>query len=269
MTTFLGQLHPLLVHFPVALLIVAALVIIAARVSPGERTFHTVGLLLWGAALGGVASVAAGFLLAQQSFFGGFDAEVLDWHVILGYSTAALACASVAVRHKTTPGHKRALAAHLLAIVGAVTVSVCGYLGGELVHGHDHLLTGFEPEETVPEVELASLQPPTGVAGATVATADTLAFRRDIRPVLKRSCFKCHSAKKREGGLRLDTRDHALAGGDSGPAVVPGDPMASLMIERIRLPGDHEDFMPTKGDPLTKAEVERLSRWVEQGARFY
>ena len=263
----LGKLHPILVHFPVALLVVAALVIVGSLGRPGPDRWSTVGMLLWGAAVGGVLAVGAGWLLAGQDFYGGRDAEVLDWHARLGYATAALACLAVALRHRVQPGSGRGHLAHLLAVLGAVAVSVCGYLGGEPVHGHDHLFATEGPAEALPE--LASLEPPAGVGAPDTDAPTTLVFRRDIRPILKRSCFKCHSARKREGGLRLDTRDHALAGGDLGPAIVPGDPMASLLIERIRLPADHEDFMPTKGDPLTPAEVERLERWVADGAAYY
>jgi len=267
MLHFIGQLHPIVVHFPVALLVVAALVLLGTRLSPGDRTWHAVGLLLWGGAIGGVVSAAVGFTLSSQSFYGGADRATLDVHAILGYATAALACVAVALRARTRRGDRRALVAHVVAVVGAVTVSVCGYFGGELVHGHNHLMAGFSDAPAEPE--LASLEPPAEVAGASRAEPDTLVFRRDVRPILKASCFKCHSAKKREGGLRLDTRDGALAGGDTGPAVVPGDLAGSLLIERIRLPAHHDDYMPSKGDPLTAVEVARLEKWVEQGARYF
>src|SRR5215472_2680417 len=77
-------------------------------------------------------------------------------------------------------------------------------------------------------------------------------FRDKIAPVLKAECYACHSgeAKKVRGGLRLDSREAMLAGGDSGPAVVPGKPGESLLIQAIR----HQDglAMPPKKPRLTE-----------------
>ena len=61
-------------------------------------------------------------------------------------------------------------------------------------------------------------------------------FEKVIRPLLARRCFSCHSksAKKLKAGLRLDTRKRALTGGDTGPALVPGNPDNSLLVQAIR-----------------------------------
>src|SRR5262245_2353892 len=67
-------------------------------------------------------------------------------------------------------------------------------------------------------------------------TADQLAFfEKNIRPVLAARCYSCHSAeaKQPKGGLRLDTRQGLLQGGDSGPALVPGNPKKSLLIQAL------------------------------------
>src|SRR5205823_3785883 len=70
-------------------------------------------------------------------------------------------------------------------------------------------------------------------AGEPDASSETF-FELKVRPVLAGSCVKCHGEKKSSGGLRLDSRDALLSGGDNGPAVVPGDPEASLLIRAIR-----------------------------------
>jgi hypothetical protein len=61
-------------------------------------------------------------------------------------------------------------------------------------------------------------------------------FERKVRPVLAERCYRCHGedAKKRRGGLRLDAREAVLRGGDSGPAVVPGRPEKSLLVQAVR-----------------------------------
>src|SRR4051794_26498729 len=57
------------------------------------------------------------------------------------------------------------------------------------------------------------------------------AFETRVRPVLAGTCFPCHGGEKTSGGLRVDSREALVKGGDSGPAVVPGDPGASLLIQ--------------------------------------
>ncbi len=105
-------------------------------------------------------------------------------------------------------------------------------------------------------------------AGAAVATADDgqrLAenfFEREVRPLLIERCHKCHGETKQSGGLRLDIKANALAGGESGAAIVPGSLEESLLIGAIR----HESFeMPPDGK-LPDRDIEILTKWVAAGA---
>ncbi len=89
-------------------------------------------------------------------------------------------------------------------------------------------------------------------------------FEKQVRPLLAKHCYQCHSAnaKRVEGSLLLDRRDAHLRGGDSGPAIVPGDAENSLLIEAVR----YESYeMPPKGK-LPKEEIETLVSWVNTGA---
>src|SRR5689334_18962173 len=63
-------------------------------------------------------------------------------------------------------------------------------------------------------------------------------FEKSVRPVLATHCLECHGARKQKGGLRLDSRAAVLAGGDSGPAIVPGKPEKSLLITAVHYDGD-------------------------------
>ncbi len=91
-------------------------------------------------------------------------------------------------------------------------------------------------------------------------------FETSVRPLLVDRCYKCHSAdaKRPKADLRLDTKDGVLKGGRSGPAVVPGDPDASLLVKAIRYQ-DKDLQMPPAG-PLDDAEVAVLATWVKMGA---
>ncbi len=91
-------------------------------------------------------------------------------------------------------------------------------------------------------------------------------FERKIRPVLVERCEECHSVAsgKKKGGLLLDSRAGLLAGGDTRPAVVPGDPQKSLLMEAVRY-GNHDLQMPPKGR-LPDATIAELERWIADGA---
>ena len=88
-------------------------------------------------------------------------------------------------------------------------------------------------------------------------------FESKIRPILIDRCLECHGAEKAKAGLRLDTGPHALAGGDSGAAIVPGKPDESLLIQVVRYTGDLK--MPPRSK-LPDAEIALLADWVKQGA---
>ncbi len=99
------------------------------------------------------------------------------------------------------------------------------------------------------------------VVSQTAAAA--VDFARDVFPILQRSCFECHDAKKQKGKLRLDNPEGAFANED---VIVKGDAAKSDLYVRITLPKDHEDAMPNRGEPLTKAETDRVKAWIDAGA---
>src|SRR6056300_357356 len=91
-------------------------------------------------------------------------------------------------------------------------------------------------------------------------------FEKKIRPVLAEKCYQCHSAKaeKLKGGIQLDHLQHILAGGDTGPAIEPGDAEKSLLIESIRY-GNDDLQMPPKGK-LSPEIVADFEKWINDGA---
>ena len=87
-------------------------------------------------------------------------------------------------------------------------------------------------------------------------------FETKVRPLLAARCFKCHGAKKQQGKLRLDARANAIAGGESGPAIVPGKPGESLLIEAVNYTSLE---MPPDGK-LPHRDIKVLTAWVKMGA---
>lgn len=101
----------------------------------------------------------------------------------------------------------------------------------------------------------------------TAAPAGAVDYFKQVRPILEAKCYGCHTGGKAKGGLRLDDRAAALAGGrDDGPAILPGKAAASPLLARVK--ADGEGIMPPKGDKLTAAEIQVLETWIAEGARW-
>ena len=92
-------------------------------------------------------------------------------------------------------------------------------------------------------------------------------FESEIRPLLAEHCYECHSTKSKsiKGGLRVDTRDGLLKGGDTGPAIIPGDPEKSLLIKAVRY-SNPDLQMPPKNKRLSSKQLTTLETWVKMGA---
>lgn len=101
---------------------------------------------------------------------------------------------------------------------------------------------------------------------AATAAEGKVDFVKDIQPILQQNCIKCHGAEKQKGKLRLDSNAAALKGGKGGPAFVAGDAAKSEMVRRTSLPKSDDDFMPTEGEPLPKAQLELIAKWIGEGA---
>jgi mono/diheme cytochrome c family protein len=89
-------------------------------------------------------------------------------------------------------------------------------------------------------------------------------FNTKIRPVLFDTCGECHLDDE-DGGLRIDSREALVKGGENGPAVVPGDPEASLLIHAIRRDGTGPR-MPKEGPKLSPETIDAFTKWIKDGA---
>ena len=114
-------------------------------------------------------------------------------------------------------------------------------------------------------VDLPAGHPP--AAAPVLAPADLQFFEAKIRPLLTEKCYKCHSKEgdKVKGGLLLDTREAVALGGNTGPAIVPGKPNDSLLIQAISYK-DEDLQMPPKGEKLSDQQIADLTEWVRRGA---
>ncbi len=106
------------------------------------------------------------------------------------------------------------------------------------------------------------------VFGVLAAAGQAADYMQDVRPILARKCFACHGPGLQKSHLRLDRREDALRGGESGvPAIEPGKSNASLLIRYIA-GTDAKLVMPPSGPRLTEAEVKTLKDWIDEGAAY-
>ena len=96
-----------------------------------------------------------------------------------------------------------------------------------------------------------------------VSVADAKFFREEVLPLLKESCQRCHGEKKQKSGLRLDSRDAVLKGGQNGPAIVPKKPDESLMMKVLEYSGDIQ--MPPDAK-LDDEKIAIIKKWIEKDA---
>lgn len=266
-----GKLHPLIVHFPIAL----ALVAVAAewwRSCSRQTGLSSIARpLLWIA--GGTALVgsAAGWVNAAFEY-GGEASATLDRHRWLG-TGSTVAILALAWWCESLHAALRANASAALASLGsfrwaslvvAIAIAVTGHLGGDLVHGEGYLtdyLLPREAAETAPPKEAPA-------AEAAALTDEERFFVAEVRPILEAHCIECHGPRKQKGGLRMDSKAWMFNGAEEDRAVLPGRPEQSPLLVRVQLPREDPDAMPPEGGGLSDAEKATLRAWIERGAVY-
>jgi mono/diheme cytochrome c family protein len=251
MFEFFGHFHPVIVHLPIGILLVAILLQWMARRPAYVGLRQAVRILYGLGVLAGVASCVTGYLL---SLSGDYDTDLVDTHMWMAISLTLVA-GFLYVRSSSFGVVNR-----VLSLVAVVLVLVTGHLGGSLTHGPGYLTAGL-----------------TGGAGAgakatlrPVANIDSAGIYTDlVQPVLHDNCYRCHSADKQKGGLRLDGPELIMKGGKDGKVVLAGRAAGSELIKRLVLPVDDEHHMAPKGkQQLTKEELALLTWWVNTGVSF-
>lgn len=263
---FAGRFHPLLVHFPIALLIVAALLrVIEGRLTTfddlNESSYHWSRLVLGLGALAAVASAATGWLLGTSAGYGG---DVFTRHMQLGIAVAVVATLSVAVTYLPGTAWRRAESVLLATVV--VLLVLASHFGSTLTHG-EGFLTDYAPPVLKRLIGGGATRAGRDLAGRS--PDKILVYRDLVAPVFSSHCVVCHGPARTSGGLRLDTSDGALKGGDHGRVIAAGRAASSALVKRIFLPAWHEDAMPPKGQRApSPAEAALVRWWVDGGARI-
>ena len=252
---FLGRFHVLALHLPIGIILVTIALELIAR-KPEYQALDVAAPFLWAAsATTATLTVALGYLHYLE---GGFAGASVTLHMITGTSVAAIAVLAWLLRTRMDAVY--ATARNAIAVVLVVLITLAGHYGGNLTHGSTYLveyapapiraMAGMEPRRP-PVTELAMADPWLDI----------------VRPVLRSRCLSCHNDDRQRGGLNLSTYQATLAGGETAPAVQPGNAEASELYYRITLARDHESFMPAEGKtPLTDMQTQVIGWWIDAGA---
>lgn len=242
-----GRLHPLLLHFPIVVLLLA----IGILLFPGllnnrdDRFYYGSLLLLLGCVFSAVTVIAGLFLSLED----GETTAILRNHKWTGLAVFWLSSFLYWYFRKQAR-YPRIQQGMALAL--GILIIITGHFGAALTHGESFITAPLSKGN----VKLVSL-------------SEAEVFEDVILPILKNKCIGCHKASKQKGELRLDLAEHMLKGGESGPALVPGDLENSLMAYRILLPVEDEDHMPPEGkSQLTEEEKNLILEWIKSGGEF-
>jgi mono/diheme cytochrome c family protein len=162
----------------------------------------------------------------------------------------------------TSPFRRRSYGLLLAAAVGLVVWT--GDQGGEITHGTTYL-TEYMPASLRAWLRLAPARPKPVSIFPAPASATFYAAR--IAPIFERHCVSCHGPVKVKGGLRLDSYQGLMHGGEDGPVISPWYPRKSDLMRRVTLPPDDDDAMPSGGKkPLSVSEIQLIGEWIAAGA---
>lgn len=240
MSSFFAHLHPVVVHLPIGILLLAALFDwLSIRPKYGYLRPAVPVLLRFGA-FAALVACGSGWLLGQS---GEYDADLLWQHQWLGLATAAASLTACIAPYRL-----------VFSTLSAVLLTLAGHLGGNLTHGEGYLTAALAQQ--------TEIKRPADVQEAAV-------FQEVVSVILREKCVSCHSNAKQKGGLRLDTKEGLLKGGKKGVAIVPGSAANGELIRRCLLPLGHDEHMPPKEKPqLTTGELAILQWWLTSGANF-
>ena len=248
MTELIGRFHPLLVHLPIGILLLAIVFEWLTSIKKYRFLKKSIRLILWIGFASAAFSCLTGYLLSQSGDYESNAVELHQW--------AAIALTILAFTYAWARMLKSLKRLYkFLSVLTLVLLMITGHLGGTLTHGENFLFAGLSSDE---ETHLS-----------TIDLQQAHLYEDLVKPILQDKCYTCHGTSKQKGKLRLDLPENILKGGKNGVVLVGGNVDESEMIDRLLLPLDDEDHMPpNEKKQLSHKEIEVLKIWIASGADF-
>ena len=242
-----GRMHPLLLHFPIVLLVLGVFWEVFSGIKKMYATEYTTigdGLLLL-TSFTSVISALMGLLLSKED---GYTQEVVAWHKWGGVFISFLSFAWYTYRVKI---RQLKFVLPLTAMIALVLVIFTGHLGADITHGDNFLLAPVSKDKEGPKVLFE----------------DAVVYANMVQPILKSKCISCHNERKAKGELIMESFASLVKGGKNGVLWDLNKPGFGLLLSRIHLPMENKKHMPPSGKPqLTEEEETILYHWIKSGA---
>ncbi|MGJ8641496.1 MAG: c-type cytochrome domain-containing protein [Opitutaceae bacterium] len=258
---FFGRFHPVVLHFPIAFILLLAIVEVIPDFKLGRRLHGATFVIAGFAAASAIFAALFGWMLATS---GDYPEDLVDRHRWLGIAVMVLSIICLFLKSiQYIRGNTSVNLIYYAVLTAAmVTLIFTSHDGGSLTHGKGYLtyyLRGDDDKKADPPVD-TSIEP---------IVETVTAFDAHIAPILETHCYKCHGPEKSKGDLRLDSADAIVAGGEYEPGIDYDNLLESALLTRLLLPEDDEDVMPPDGKKrLDPSEIAVIRWWVEQGASF-
>ncbi|MEM1109951.1 MAG: c-type cytochrome domain-containing protein [Planctomycetota bacterium] len=260
-TVFLGRFHPVVLHMPIGILLLTALMESLNTVSRGKVRLSIMLPLLLGTT-SAVAAMSLGVLLMRGE---SMEGDLVRAHLIWGIATAVIAVLALTLRclpnYPTPKTWTRP--AYLVALLGGcVVMTWASHIGASITHGPTYLTEHIPWKDDAPSEEETQL-----AKALTMPTDERLIYEHVIVPIFSSKCYECHQTQRFKGRLVMDTYEGLIEGGATGPSIVPGNVAQSLAITRVHLPLADEEHMPPANKPqMSEHEIALVEWWVKQGA---
>lgn len=268
---FIGRLHPLIIHFPIALILTAGLLELVRIVRRRPESSHTAHVCLMIGTFFAVLAVGSGLANEAAEPHGEGTQSVLWWHKWIAICTTVLIIATLTwatlFRNSSGTWRRRVYVAGLL--VSMTAMAITGHYGGRMVFGDGYLLNAFKsaPRPVIPD--RASVQRPPQGEGTLDSEIDrqaAAALFAPVQQIFADRCYSCHGADKQRANLRLDQFTHDWVLDQTLWVIQPGDAAQSELVRRVNLEDTEPGHMPPRGDRLTAEQIEAITAWINAGA---
>ena len=248
MKTFIGHLHPLLVHLPIGIWIIYILLEVLRKKEKFKQLEEVNTIIFLFGTTAAILSIITGLIQSDNE---GYDLNEIFNHQWMAIGTT-ISFIIYFVFQLIKSLQRLIQYASLLMLF--ILLSITGHLGGILTHGSSYL--------NILQEETKEIQP------LTIKNINQAVVYKDlVQYVLDKNCVTCHGPNKQKGNLRLDNYGHIMEGGKTGKIIQLSQLEKSELIRRIVLDDSDDKHMPPKGKlQLHDFEIQLLNSWVIHGA---